>query len=1278
MGVRGLWQLLLPTGRRISIETLSGKVLAVDASIWLTQFLKANRDPETGAVRANAHLIGFFRRIAKLLFHGIRPILVFDGATPEIKLREIRARRGRRERLRSFKGEEDGDEGVKRLARRILIANLKKQKELELDQKRMEDGKIGNGKMKHNPMEVIKHATLNHAKKTGAFAPGFRLPGQEEGGKEEVDDQVKSSEDKLGLESPSKLNESTSHIDGKEKGGNNNDEDKDEEVLILSESEDYLKRLNPKQRRENNDWDKALNAVDKHRDDSEEYSNANSSDASSSSSVDIPEDAKDLDIKTLANLPSKSRVDVIENAKRQQRMNSRREFMSVAANPISYSQCQLKNFLKSADLNRKVNEMGRIVSQKCDGGGDGGFLKGERIASDGSKRFIFTKNVESDDSEFEDNSYVGEVGGRLSSASRLGELKRLRRKRPLRDAQTPNVSLGDGGGMVATTASADVFSSDECSGGFLRDDDSSEEPNHHRQNHGIVGRNRIIDLESSDDDKPSKMTPHNARDEIIELRSDSDSSSNSGGGFIPNDNNGMEKIRTAPMNSRSFPRPVVLLDASDSDSEGGGGFVRDESVDTENEDASPMDIIEASSRHTAPCSESFEGESDDDIEWEDGDGVDNDTSDITILKRKRTSSFGSSTVGPNSPQQRVKTFALDNFDNIEEDDIIEIASDDVSMEGVTEPECEDNGVQQVASANEIISMVRLQPKDEEIFLVDGIGDTMNHASPTRDKSAGRNGDQIEWEGNCDVDRSNTCGTNKVDDCSKSVESKVVGAEWEEDGKDMMTQGRQKLDIGSIYENKAEVDDESNDDNIGWEDGDDSEQELDIEKSIEKCEYGTMSDESCSEVLFVRNRRNCVDTENETKISHSSSTDMKCNEGSFKQRNNENDANTAALKNAQATAAHLTDWAGRAVQRAVKAHLGEQSHSNLYKEEASQVQHEDAINSDEIVIENANISKEQDQTKEVTKGTHDIIDTSLDGLRNEDYLLRQEENRRERDMDTVTDEMVEDVMLLLQLFGLPYLRAPAEAEAQCVELEKLGLVDGVVTEDSDAVVFGSNSVYRNIFDDKRYVEVYLSKDSEAIGLGLNEKIALAMLLGGDYTSGVKGVGIVNGMEILKAFPVTDGVEKGLTTFKEWLDGFDLGPQEDEDSNLAEFKKKHKCARSRWVVPKDFPAANVLQAYSKPVVDSSREKFSWGEPDVDTLRTFCLKKMGWEASETDRAILPVLNEMKNRSRQTRLDGYFMRLEDNIKFADVKSKRLKEAWNLKAEKDIGKNKDRHQDTT
>jgi hypothetical protein len=32
------------------------------------------------------------------------------------------------------------------------------------------------------------------------------------------------------------------------------------------------------------------------------------------------------------------------------------------------------------------------------------------------------------------------------------------------------------------------------------------------------------------------------------------------------------------------------------------------------------------------------------------------------------------------------------------------------------------------------------------------------------------------------------------------------------------------------------------------------------------------------------------------------------------------------------------------------------------------------------------------------------------------------------------------------------------------------VDGVVTEDSDAILFGAKTIYKNIFNDKKFVEV----------------------------------------------------------------------------------------------------------------------------------------------------------------------------------------------------------------
>lgn len=49
--------------------------------------------------------------------------------------------------------------------------------------------------------------------------------------------------------------------------------------------------------------------------------------------------------------------------------------------------------------------------------------------------------------------------------------------------------------------------------------------------------------------------------------------------------------------------------------------------------------------------------------------------------------------------------------------------------------------------------------------------------------------------------------------------------------------------------------------------------------------------------------------------------------------------------------------------------------------------------------------------------------------------------------------------LTQMFGVPYIVAPGEAEAQCAWLDAAGLVDGVITDDNDAFLFGAQTVYR---------------------------------------------------------------------------------------------------------------------------------------------------------------------------------------------------------------------------
>lgn len=42
-----------------------------------------------GRTLTGAHILGFLRRINKLLFHGIKPVFVFDGGAPTLKRNTI-------------------------------------------------------------------------------------------------------------------------------------------------------------------------------------------------------------------------------------------------------------------------------------------------------------------------------------------------------------------------------------------------------------------------------------------------------------------------------------------------------------------------------------------------------------------------------------------------------------------------------------------------------------------------------------------------------------------------------------------------------------------------------------------------------------------------------------------------------------------------------------------------------------------------------------------------------------------------------------------------------------------------------------------------------------------------------------------------------------------------------------------------------------------------------------------------------------------------------------
>ena len=50
--------------------------------------------------------------------------------------------------------------------------------------------------------------------------------------------------------------------------------------------------------------------------------------------------------------------------------------------------------------------------------------------------------------------------------------------------------------------------------------------------------------------------------------------------------------------------------------------------------------------------------------------------------------------------------------------------------------------------------------------------------------------------------------------------------------------------------------------------------------------------------------------------------------------------------------------------------------------------------------------------------------------------------------------------MLDCLGVPWVTAAGEAEAMCAYLDSQGLVDGCITNDGDAFLYGAQTVYRN--------------------------------------------------------------------------------------------------------------------------------------------------------------------------------------------------------------------------
>ncbi|XP_022647631.1 flap endonuclease 1-like [Varroa jacobsoni] len=105
MGILGLSKLIADVApgaiKEGEIKNFFGRKIALDASMCLYQFLIAVRQENNMLTNADgettSHLVGFFYRTIRMIENGIKPLYVFDGKPPDLKIGELEKRAERRE-----------------------------------------------------------------------------------------------------------------------------------------------------------------------------------------------------------------------------------------------------------------------------------------------------------------------------------------------------------------------------------------------------------------------------------------------------------------------------------------------------------------------------------------------------------------------------------------------------------------------------------------------------------------------------------------------------------------------------------------------------------------------------------------------------------------------------------------------------------------------------------------------------------------------------------------------------------------------------------------------------------------------------------------------------------------------------------------------------------------------------------------------------------------------------------------------------------------------------
>jgi flap endonuclease-1 len=252
---------------------------------------------------------------------------------------------------------------------------------------------------------------------------------------------------------------------------------------------------------------------------------------------------------------------------------------------------------------------------------------------------------------------------------------------------------------------------------------------------------------------------------------------------------------------------------------------------------------------------------------------------------------------------------------------------------------------------------------------------------------------------------------------------------------------------------------------------------------------------------------------------------------------------------------------------------------------------------------------------------------------------------------------EDCIRLLDLMGVPVVRAPCEAEAQAASLCRAGKVYATATEDMDALTFRTPVQVRKMtFANAKNSDIQQIDYAKAIaGLGIDHDqfVDLCILLGCDYCETIRGIGPKTALKLIRDHRNIETILKNINREKHAvpesyepnearkrmkLEG-KKGEKEEDDDDDEEKDKEQEVEQDEEeeLIPAYVEARRLFNHHE--VLPDSEIDLKWKECQPVPLRAFLVDEMGFNPERVQGSIEKLQKAFKATSKpQSRMDSFF----------------------------------------